>query len=76
VPETRDYLGALWRGGHLEQLSRLWLQGADVDWGALEAATPWQAKLVAPPPSVFLRSPMWLGGGRAAGAVRQPESVA
>ncbi|MFD5914304.1 polyketide synthase [Streptomyces massasporeus] len=76
VPETRDYLGALWRAGHLEQLSRLWLQGVDVDWGALEAAAPWRARLVAPPPSVFLRRPMWLGGDRAAGAVRQPESVA
>ena len=30
VPETRAYLGALWRAGRLEQLARLWLAGVDV----------------------------------------------
>ncbi|MGW0932732.1 beta-ketoacyl [acyl carrier protein] synthase domain-containing protein [Streptomyces sp. NPDC002644] len=60
VPETRDYLAALWRGGRLDQLLRLWLSGLDVDWAALEdgpraPGTPWS-----PPRSVFLRRPYWL----------------
>ncbi|MFJ8546490.1 polyketide synthase [Streptomyces sp. NPDC093586] len=75
VPETRDYLAALWREGRLEQLSRLWLQGVDVDWGALETAVPGEATQVVPPPSVLLRRPLWLGAGREAGAARRSESA-
>ncbi|MFF4402814.1 beta-ketoacyl synthase N-terminal-like domain-containing protein [Streptomyces sp. NPDC001480] len=30
LPETRDYLRALWRGRRFEQLARLWLAGVDV----------------------------------------------
>ncbi|MEW2127868.1 beta-ketoacyl synthase N-terminal-like domain-containing protein [Streptomyces sp. NPDC007259] len=33
LPETRDYLAALWRGRRFEQLTRLWLAGADVPAG-------------------------------------------
>ncbi|NED12104.1 hypothetical protein G3I33_11425, partial [Streptomyces sp. SID9124] len=33
LPETRDYLAALWRGRRFEQLARLWLAGADVPAG-------------------------------------------
>jgi acyl transferase domain-containing protein len=68
VPETRAYLAALWRGGRLDQLLRLWLSGVDVDWAALEdgsraPGTPWS-----PPPSVFLRRPFWLDVSTAAAA--------
>ncbi|MFF3847830.1 beta-ketoacyl synthase N-terminal-like domain-containing protein [Streptomyces sp. NPDC002328] len=71
VPETRPYLAALRRGGRLEQLARLWLSGLDVDWAALEprpARPP-----AAPPPSVFLRRPLWLDEPGPAAAPRAPE---
>ncbi|MFJ2920715.1 MULTISPECIES: beta-ketoacyl synthase N-terminal-like domain-containing protein [unclassified Streptomyces] len=58
VPETHDYLGALWRGGRVEQLTRLWLSGLDIDWAALESRP---GPLVPLPPSAFLRRPLWLG---------------
>ncbi|MEV5878581.1 polyketide synthase [Streptomyces sp. NPDC052101] len=60
VPETRDYLAALWRGGRVEQLTRLWLSGLDIDWAALEHGPRAAAAAWTPPPSVFLRSPLWL----------------
>lgn len=60
VPETRDYLAALWRGGRLEQLTRLWLSGLDVDWSALESRPGAGGPLAVPPPSAFLRQPLWL----------------
>ncbi|MGW3678705.1 beta-ketoacyl synthase N-terminal-like domain-containing protein [Streptomyces prasinus] len=56
-----DYLAALWRSGHVERLTGPWLSGVEIDWFALEggpsggrrhAPTP-------PPPSVFLRRPLW-----------------
>ncbi|MEV6175021.1 beta-ketoacyl synthase N-terminal-like domain-containing protein [Streptomyces sp. NPDC051954] len=59
APETRDYLAALWRGGRLEQLTQLWLSGVDVDWAAMEEGTGGGPGAV-PPPSVFLRQPLWL----------------
>ncbi|MEV3994014.1 polyketide synthase [Streptomyces sp. NPDC049837] len=64
APETRDYLAALWRGGRVEQLTRLWLSGLDVDWAALEhrpGADGTVPPLVPLPPSAFLRRPLWLG---------------
>ncbi|MFF0885116.1 beta-ketoacyl synthase N-terminal-like domain-containing protein [Streptomyces sp. NPDC003456] len=59
VPETRDYLAALWRGGRLQQLTRLWLSGLDVDWAALEPR-PAGGAVASLPPSAFLRRPLWL----------------
>ncbi|MFJ8398764.1 polyketide synthase [Streptomyces sp. NPDC094144] len=61
VPETRDFLGALWRGGRTEQLTRLWLSGLDVDWAALESRPGPGGALVPMPPSAFLRRPLWIG---------------
>ncbi|MDG4865937.1 hypothetical protein P8605_48080, partial [Streptomyces sp. T-3] len=58
LPETRDYLTALWRGGRIEQLTRLWLSGLDVDWAALEPAAGRPAAAL--PFSAFLRQPLWL----------------
>lgn len=71
LPQTRDYLTALWRAGHREQVTRLWLNGVDVDWTALEAAPPGTAP-AEPPPSVHLRRPLWLSTD-GAGAPREPE---
>ncbi|MFF3178071.1 polyketide synthase [Streptomyces sp. NPDC057900] len=61
APETRDFLGALWRGGRIEQLTRLWLSGLDVDWAALESRPGPGGALVPLPPSAFLRRPLWIG---------------
>ncbi|MFE7618598.1 beta-ketoacyl synthase N-terminal-like domain-containing protein [Streptomyces sp. NPDC057496] len=65
VPETGDYLGALWRAGRVEQLTRLWLSGLDIDWAALESgpdAGPEAGRALVPlPPSAFLRRSLWLG---------------
>lgn len=72
VPETRDYLTALWHAGRSGQLTRLWLNGVDVDWAALEAASPWRAP-VDPPPSALLRRPLWLGPARADGVPQGTE---
>ncbi|MFJ3309407.1 beta-ketoacyl synthase N-terminal-like domain-containing protein [Streptomyces sp. NPDC086549] len=58
LPETEEYLAALWRGRRLEALARLWLAGVDV--------TPGDAKEPAPvvplPPTAMLRRPLWIGG--------------
>ncbi|MGR4884870.1 polyketide synthase [Streptomyces sp. LARHCF249] len=62
VPETADYLAALWRAGHLHQVRSLWLAGLDVDWAALERAHGAGAVAVPLPASAFLRTPSWLGG--------------
>ncbi|MFD6113936.1 beta-ketoacyl synthase N-terminal-like domain-containing protein [Streptomyces yangpuensis] len=62
IPETDDYLAALWQGGHLRQLRALWLSGLDVDWAALERTHGSGAVAVPLPPSAFLRVPLWLGG--------------
>ncbi|MFJ2821642.1 beta-ketoacyl synthase N-terminal-like domain-containing protein [Streptomyces toxytricini] len=64
VPETRAYLAALWAGRRLDQLRDLWLAGVDVDWAALEQGRSGAGAVVVPlPPSAFLRSTHWLGGG-------------
>ncbi|MFF4083748.1 beta-ketoacyl synthase N-terminal-like domain-containing protein [Streptomyces sp. NPDC001777] len=60
VPETGDYLGALWRAGRVEQLTRLWLSGLDIDWAALESGPDAGQPLVPLPPSAFLRRSLWL----------------
>ncbi|MEU9147927.1 beta-ketoacyl synthase N-terminal-like domain-containing protein [Streptomyces sp. NPDC048349] len=62
VPQTADYLAALWRAGHLHQVKSLWLAGLDVDWAALERAHGAGAVAVPLPASAFLRTPSWLGG--------------
>ncbi|MET8116951.1 beta-ketoacyl synthase N-terminal-like domain-containing protein [Streptomyces prasinus] len=57
-----DYLAALWRSGHVERLTGLWLSGVEIDWFALEGG-PYGGRRHAPtplPPSVFLRRPLWL----------------
>ncbi|MFF4557799.1 beta-ketoacyl synthase N-terminal-like domain-containing protein [Streptomyces sp. NPDC001422] len=61
VPETGDYLAALWHAGRLEQLRRLWLSGLPVDWAALERRSGAGAMVVPLPPSPLLRRPLWLG---------------
>ncbi|MFG3172852.1 beta-ketoacyl synthase N-terminal-like domain-containing protein [Streptomyces sp. NPDC048200] len=61
VPETGDYLAALWHAGRLEQLRRLWLSGLPVDWAALEQHAGAGAMVVPLPPSPLLRRPLWLG---------------
>ncbi|MER6119424.1 beta-ketoacyl synthase N-terminal-like domain-containing protein [Streptomyces sp. NPDC001743] len=66
APETRDFLGALWRGGRIEQLTRLWLSGLDVHWAALESPPGPGRALVPLPPSAFLRRPLWIGPQAAA----------
>ncbi|MET9125027.1 beta-ketoacyl synthase N-terminal-like domain-containing protein [Streptomyces sp. NPDC004528] len=47
LAETRAYLAALWQGGHLEQLTRLWLAGADIC--AVLPAHPGPADIELPP---------------------------
>ncbi|MFC8827324.1 polyketide synthase [Streptomyces sp. NPDC057137] len=62
LPETADYLAALWRSGRVEQVTRLWLSGVTVDWAALEAPSG-DPSLVTPLPApVFLRRSLWLSG--------------
>lgn len=61
LPETADYLAALWRGGRIEQLTRLWLSGVAVDWAGLEAEGGDRPAAAPLPTSVFLRRPLWLG---------------
>ncbi|WP_393096879.1 hypothetical protein [Streptomyces sp. LN325] len=47
LAETRAYVAALWQGGRLEQLTRLWLAGADVC--AVLPAHPGPAGIELPP---------------------------
>ncbi|MFG2312745.1 polyketide synthase [Streptomyces sp. NPDC048566] len=60
APETEAYLGALWRGGRLDQLAGLWLSGVSIDWAAIERRSGAGAMVVPLPASVFLRRPLWL----------------
>ncbi|MGY0490688.1 beta-ketoacyl [acyl carrier protein] synthase domain-containing protein [Streptomyces sp. WG-D5] len=60
APETQDYLRALWRGGRVEQLTRLWLAGLDIDWPALERRPPHSP--VDLPHTAFLRRSLWYDG--------------
>ncbi|MFJ5273924.1 beta-ketoacyl synthase N-terminal-like domain-containing protein [Streptomyces sp. NPDC088358] len=47
LTETRAYVAALWQGGRLEQLTRLWLAGADIC--AVLPAHPGPAGIELPP---------------------------
>ncbi|MEU6988921.1 polyketide synthase [Streptomyces sp. NPDC046324] len=62
LPETADYVAALWRSGHVEQVTGLWLSGVEVDWVALEGGASGGRRHAATPlpASVFLRRPLWL----------------
>ncbi|OWA01692.1 hypothetical protein B9W68_29800 [Streptomyces sp. CS227] len=64
LPETGEYLAALWRGGHVEQLTGLWLSGVEFDWAAVEGGASGGRRHPATPlpASVFLRRPLWLEG--------------
>lgn len=64
LPETGEYLAALWRGGHVEQLTGLWLSGVEFDWSAVEGGASGGRRHPATPlpASVFLRRPLWLEG--------------
>ncbi|MET8944897.1 beta-ketoacyl synthase N-terminal-like domain-containing protein [Streptomyces sp. NPDC004542] len=62
LPETRDYLTALWHGHRFEQLTRLWLAGVDVTRAAIPAGP------VVPLPTSALRPrSLWLAGDGTAG---------
>ncbi|WP_329572826.1 beta-ketoacyl [acyl carrier protein] synthase domain-containing protein [Kitasatospora sp. NBC_01266] len=57
LPETAEYLAALWRGQRLAALARLWLAGVDVT-----AAGPVERAPVLPlPATALLRRPFWIG---------------
>ncbi len=60
VPETRDYVAALWSGRRLHQLRQLWLAGLDVDWAALEEPRGPGSIAIPLPASALLRTPLWL----------------
>ncbi|MGW9642638.1 beta-ketoacyl synthase N-terminal-like domain-containing protein [Streptomyces albidoflavus] len=64
LPETAAYLTALRRGGHLGQLTALWLSGVPVDWAALDAGDGRRPAGPPLPPSGFLRRPLWRDGAR------------
>ncbi|MFE9454463.1 polyketide synthase [Streptomyces sp. NPDC006739] len=56
LPETRDYLSALWRARRHEQLTRLWLAGVDIT----AVARP-PGRVVALPSTALIRRPLWYG---------------
>ncbi|MFE2218476.1 polyketide synthase [Streptomyces canus] len=58
LPETRDYLTALWQGRRYEQLTRLWLCGVDVT-----AVAPPRTPVLPVPTSPLIRRPLWYGRG-------------
>lgn len=62
LPETADYLAALWRAGRVEQVTGLWLTGVAVDWAALEPLSGDRHPGTPLPAPVFLRRPLWLSG--------------
>ncbi|NGO74448.1 hypothetical protein G6045_01935 [Streptomyces sp. YC504] len=53
LEETGAYLAALWRGRHLEALTRLWLEGVDVSRGE----QPTSQQLLVLPGTAMLRRP-------------------
>ncbi|WP_199550970.1 beta-ketoacyl synthase N-terminal-like domain-containing protein [Streptomyces sp. N35] len=57
LEETGAYLAALWRGHHLEALTRLWLEGVDVSRGE----QPTGQKLLVLPGTAMLRRPLSCG---------------
>ncbi|MFC1232790.1 MULTISPECIES: beta-ketoacyl [acyl carrier protein] synthase domain-containing protein [Streptomyces] len=73
LPETADYLAALWRSGHVERLTGLWLSGVEIDWVALEGGPSGGRRHAATPlpPSAFLRRPLWLEPDEAAPVHRE-----
>ncbi|MEU6459532.1 beta-ketoacyl synthase N-terminal-like domain-containing protein [Streptomyces sp. NPDC047065] len=54
LPETRDYLAALWRTNRTEQLARLWLAGVDV-------CVAGEGPVASLPGTALLRRPLWIG---------------
>ncbi|MEU9291532.1 beta-ketoacyl synthase N-terminal-like domain-containing protein [Streptomyces sp. NPDC048275] len=58
LPETRDYLTALWRARRHEQLTRLWLSGVDVN-AVARPRTP----VVPLPTTALIRRPLWFDRG-------------
>ncbi|MFE7853224.1 beta-ketoacyl synthase N-terminal-like domain-containing protein [Streptomyces sp. NPDC057403] len=68
LPETRDYLTALWHGHRFEQLTRLWLAGVDVTRVAIPAGP-----VVALPTSAMRPRPLWLGRNGAVVSDMAPE---
>lgn len=54
LPETRDYVAALWRANRTEQLARLWLAGVDV-------SVAGEGPVVSLPGTALLRRPLWIG---------------
>lgn len=61
LPETRDYLTALWHGHRFEQLTRLWLADVDVTRVAIPAGP-----VVPLPTSALQARALWLGRDGAA----------
>ncbi|MER7176086.1 beta-ketoacyl synthase N-terminal-like domain-containing protein [Streptomyces mesophilus] len=57
LEETGAYLTALWRGRHLEALTRLWLEGVDVSRGE----QPTSQQLLGLPGTAMLRRPLSCG---------------
>ncbi|MGW7256804.1 beta-ketoacyl [acyl carrier protein] synthase domain-containing protein [Streptomyces sp. NPDC054834] len=63
LPETGEYLAALWRGHRAAALARLWLAGVDVTaGGATTGGATEPAPVVPLPPTAMLRRPLWIGG--------------
>lgn len=58
LPETGEYLAALWRGDRTVALARLWLAGVDVTAAGVTEPAP----VVPLPTTAMLRRPLWVGG--------------
>ncbi|MDJ0380479.1 SDR family NAD(P)-dependent oxidoreductase [Streptomyces sp. G-G2] len=65
-PEGADYLARLVREGRLDQLARLWQDGADIDWAALRRGD--RPPLTSMPTYPFARERHWLTTETATGA--------
>ncbi|MER5733971.1 polyketide synthase, partial [Streptomyces sp. NPDC002138] len=59
LDETRAYVGALWRGARLEQLTRLWLAGVDV---LVADRAPAARPALDLPPTAARPRPFWFAG--------------
>ncbi|HVI93285.1 MAG TPA: beta-ketoacyl synthase N-terminal-like domain-containing protein, partial [Anaeromyxobacter sp.] len=77
--EGREFLAALLRKGRLEQVAKLWVAGADVDWTRVDGAR--DRRRVALPTYPFARERHWLPAGpaqvraRRAAPANAPEGV-